>query len=145
MWFVTKSRFEDAQQRIAELKAEKSRLEEEVVRLNNFIVWRSGGVPTHPELEVRPEWMKAQPGTPVQAKAPEAPSDPVARAILATGSRNPRVIAAHISKENQADFGRAVLTMPRKEAAPAKEAVPVTPAERAEVAAAAEDLEKALS
>jgi hypothetical protein len=145
MWFVSGSRFNDAQERIAELKAEKLGLAREVERLNNFIAWRLGGAPTHPEIEVRPEWMK--PGAaPAETREPEeAPTDPIARAVRATGSRNPRAIANHISRQNLQEFSRTMFPVSRTEPAEAKEAVIPTAAQNADVVEASKDLLKALA
>lgn len=144
MWFVTKSRFNDAQERIAELKAEKLTLAREVERLNNFIAWRLGGAPTHPEIEVRPDWMK--PGAaPAETKEPaEEPTDPIARAMRTTGSRNPRVLANQISRQNIQEFSRSMFAV-RTESAETKEAVVPTAAQNADVVEASKDLLKALA
>lgn len=145
MWFVTQGRFEDAQQQISALDAEKQRLQAEVNRLNSFIAWKSTGVPTHPEIDPRPEWMK----TPATAARPEPeseidPNDLRAQAIRATGSRNPRTIAEWISRHNEANFRQTLFSVPNRTAVPARPGIVATRQEKDDMAAASKDLENAL-
>lgn len=143
--FVSKGRFQDAQNRIATLEADKLRLEAEVDRLNSYIAWRFGGAPTHPEIDPRPEWMKSPAVT--QQPTPEKEADPNdirAQAIRATGSRNPRVIAEWISRHNESSYRSSLFAVPSRETVPTRPGVIATKQEKEEMADAARDLESSL-
>jgi len=143
MLFVSQSRFHDAQRRISELKQDLEKAQAEITRLNSFIAWRLGGAPTHPDIDPRADWMK--PGAPPEEKKEvELPDDVVSRAIRDVRSTNPRRVANRISKMNEADYRRAVLSLPSKHAALSKEFVAPSKETRKDILAAAADLENAL-
>ena len=144
--FVTRARFDDAQETIRQLRDEKDGLQHEVRMLHNNIEWRATGVQTYPEMEVLPERIRNQVAAvaePVKEEVDDSQLSMTDRAIRATGSRNPRTIANWISKHNVLEFQRANFGKPASEI-PTREGRPMSEQETAAIAAAAADLERAL-
>lgn len=122
-------------------------MELEIKQLHNQIAFRSSGLPLYPDMEVRPEWVR---NAPAQVTAPpkveeidDSSLTPWQRAAKKTGSRNPRVIAAEVTRENVTNFNRTILAMPKPVAS--RPGTQPTDEELKARDAAAEELKQALS